>query len=171
VRRPGRLHRRLPPGCLKIIEREAEEFDEAAVENHLESGDGYRREEDHALRLPVHPDPELCTGSRLPERQHAQDPRKNRFRPVPLAGPDPPDPAYGTVSERRRSAGDRRLCAGGLSLAAPGFSGRQDRDGGLPQISTTSRNMWTNFAEIFKVADVKSVTTSSWRCPAAPDCP
>ena len=48
-----------PTGALTIVEREADEFDEKAVEEYLESrggSEGKRYSRDHGVRMPVHPD-------------------------------------------------------------------------------------------------------------------
>ena len=58
-----------PRGALKIIEREADDFDETAVEEHMKSQETGPVPEsaDHGLRMPIIANREFCISTAEPE--------------------------------------------------------------------------------------------------------
>ncbi len=124
-----------PMDALHVIEREAEDFDEEAVEEYLKTvaqpEDGGRAND--GLRMPFHADPELRRRQGLSECGPGRWRRPGRIGPDPLADPDQVDPAHGSFPERSGSADPCRLCRGGLCGAPQGPDGGTGGDDGMPE--------------------------------------
>ncbi len=154
-----------PTGALKIIEREADEFDEKAVHEHLKK-----------TKAPA-PSPFAHAQGGCPSmtlQSFAPSPKKAaaegsgggvRVRPLPLARPDPADPAHGALPEGRRPAGGRRLRARRLRRFPPRLSRRARTAAGLPQVRRQGGLYLQRFTDIFRANDIKSVKVLRMEVP------
>ncbi len=111
-----------PTGALSVVEREADEFDEEAVEEHLA-----KKEKEQPKVMPMASGG--CPSARLQtfapqSAAHASDPcqaanqpglvRAIRISPFPLAGTDHADTTHRTVSQKCGFTGRSRLCPSNL---------------------------------------------------------
>ena len=132
-----------PQDALKVIEREAEDFDEKAVEKHLE-----QIKTEHAPK--IHEQPAMacgCPSTHIQTFTPAESPPGSQtacpcterpIRPDPLAGAGPAGAPDRALFERGGLAGGGRLHAHRLPQFSSGLPGWEGRHGGMPEIRRCS---------------------------------
>jgi len=173
-----------PQGAVKIIEREADEFDPAAVEDHLESGKGHagagltgsEEERQKTGTPPDFPSPCACPSSRI-EMFPASPPRPLLEKPlVPeQAGESGSRLSHWPIQVRLVPPTALFLQKAHLlvvsdcaPVAYPNFHRDFVRGKavllGCPKFDN-AREYAAKFAEIFRVADIQSVTVVDMEVP------
>ena len=156
-----------PQGALSIEERVAEEFDEKAVEIHLEETEKAHAAQEAPMACGC-PSSQIQILSRTGPCEKANEPRRQeclRFRALALAGADPAGSAQGALSSR----GPHLLVAADCTpVAYPDFH-RDFLKGkavmlGCPKFDDVEAYV-EKFRDIFREADIQSVTVLDMEVP------
>ena len=132
-----------PNDALRVVERDADEFDEHAVETHLssmEKEEGTPRDPYNEW-VPVRSDQDLHSIRAASRGERAANGRRwtgsggtARICINPLACPDPAGAPHCAISQRSRSPGGCGLRPCGVSQFPQGFSQRKGGHGGLSEV-------------------------------------
>ena len=161
-----------PTGALKIIEREADEFDEKAVHEHLKKTKApapspFAPAQGGCPSMTLH---SFAPAAKKPAASPKGAAEAVRVGPLPLARPDPADPAHGALPEGRRSAGGRRLRARRLRRFPPRLSRRARAAAGLPQVRRQGGVSPALHGHLPGKRPSRASRSCAWRSPAAPSC-
>ncbi len=123
-----------PAGALTVIEKEADDFDEEAVEHHLQaSKEAEKPAEAYAcVRVSFHANPVFCSARVRSARRSAGS--AQRIGSDSLAGADTAGTADSPVSEKRFSPDRRGLHCFFVPEFSPRFHPGQGGDGGMSEV-------------------------------------
>lgn len=161
-----------PTGALRVVEREADEFDEEAVEEHLAAQERAKAEAPQAMpcgcpsaRIETFTTPSPCAAANEPATMHAADSALTHW-PVQIRLVPPNAPFL--------KGADLLVAADCAGFAHPAFH-RDFLAGrilliGCPKFDEAEAYI-EKFAQIFEQADIKSVTTLVMEVPCCSGLP